>query len=201
VTIAPPADTMRAPALAELLEDGRGIATPGGHRRSRRFDLADRVTLGLGRHRDHVLEVVEAAGFQEDVLEDLALVEHEARLDVVLGHGEGELEHIVQATADDVAMVVLALERAAPGLNQIGLAEADLAVEECDGLGLVLEIGIDGADVSAAGVVERASPPGRNSAIRRMVHRHDVRMPGGDVLDLRRRSVDAAVVHEHDLSA
>ena len=150
-------------ARHHLQREAADEGLPGVALREERLDLPHRVALRLRHHRDHVLEVVEASRLAEDVLEDLAAVEHEAGLDVVLGHREGDLQQVVEAAAPVVAMVVLPLERAAPALDQVRLAEAHLAVEVRDRLGLVLQVGVDGADVAAARALEAALPSCRES--------------------------------------
>src|SRR4029453_16533916 len=102
--------------------------------------------------------------------------------------------------AEEVAVIAPPLERAAPALHHVRTAGAHLAVEHRDRLGLILQVRIDRAHVAPARALEAAAPPGRDAQVGRVVHRHDIRPAPGQVVDLGRRAVAAAVVHEDDLA-
>src|SRR5262245_8760515 len=97
-------------------------------------------------------------------------------------------------------MVVLALEGAAPALDEVRTAEAHLAIEQRDGLRLVLQVGVDGAHVAATRALEAAAPAGGDAEVGRMMHPDHARMARGQRFDLRRGAVAAAVVHQHQLA-
>jgi hypothetical protein len=108
---------------------------------------------------------------------------------------------MVEAATHVVADVVAPqLERAPPSLHEIRLAEAGFAVEDGDRLRLVLQVGVDRADVASARVRERGLPAFGDAAVDGVVHADDVRAGGGQGVDLRPGAVAAAVVHEHDLA-
>ena len=125
--------------------------------------------------------------------------DHEPRLVVPERHPEERVEQDVEALAEDEARVLEPADRAAVALDEVRVAQADLAIEPPDVLGKVLQVGVDQAHVLAGSGRQPRRPGGGDAPVGRMVHGHHGRMPPGERIHDRAGLVVASVVDEDDL--
>jgi hypothetical protein len=165
------------------------------------FHIPVGVTLGVGGDHDEGLPVEVGTLVAEQVMHDFAGADSEATLVVVQVHVEGGVEQRVEPAAQVVAGALFATDGAAPSLNDVDAGFDEGSKQSQDVFGLVLEVGVDDADVLSASDGDAGFPCGGDTAVSGMEASDDLVGVFFHLLfDDAAGAIGAAVVDEDELA-